>query len=313
MVENIDRIFPISLLLDDVFYKSTIQDMRKFYFSATKKEDMWFLLSDYYFGEEKNNKVIAFTAMPSCPYILELQNAIKSVAPKDIKHTRNISRDFVSLIDLLSLINIVFIFENNKHFIWDNVAEAKNAIIEDIEVLRCYVQYWRDTEPATSPRLNKITKNLNVLEDLLKRGKKLRIISAMFMISMLGGYVGSLIWRETRLSFLIWFSDRDSTNEIGNNLIRDLFQISLIDITKANINFSFTTANSNSDEWYEDIIRIPDYLAGAISGFNFENYRANNKSAQMMGLHFRKNVKNSFLYRFKTDDERIRLQRIIIT
>lgn len=309
-----DRISPLSILLDEVFYKSSIQDMRRFYFSATKGEHNWFLLSDYYFGDDKPNKVITFTAMPSCPYILDLKSAIKAVAPKDIKHTRNVNRDFVALMDLLPLINIVFIFDNKKHFIWDTVEEAKETIREHIEVLRAYVDYWGTTEPERAPRLNRITKNLNVLESLLKGGKKLRILSAMFLISQLGGYVDSVISRETDLLSLIWFSDRDSTNEIGRNLIRDLFQISLIDVTKKNISFSFTSANSGSDEWYEEITRIPDYITGAVSGFNFDENRAiDQKTAQLLGLHFRGNINNTFLYRFKIDDERIRLQRTVIT
>jgi len=309
-----DRISPLSILLDEVFYKSSIQDMRRFYFSATKGEEKWFLLSDYYFGDDKPNKVITFTAMPSCPYILELQSAIKAVAPKDIKNTRSINTDFVTLMNLLPLINIVFIFENKKHFIWDTVLEAKEAIRDYVEVLRVYIDHWRTTEPATIPRLNKITKNLMIVEGLLEKGKKLRIISAMFLISLLGGYVGSVICRETNLSSLIWFSDRDSTNEIGKNLIRDLFQISLIDVTKKNINFSFTSSNSNSDEWYEEITRIPDYITGAVSGFNFDENRATDqKTAQMLGLHFKNNTKNTFLYRFKVDGERIRLQRMLVT
>lgn len=216
--------------------------------------------------------------------------------------------------NLLPLINIVFIFENKKHFIWDTLDEAKGAIRDHVEVLHAYIDYWRITEPAAIPRLNKITKNLKILEDLLKNGKKLRIISAMFLISLLGGYVGSLICRETNLSSLIWFSDRDSTNEIGENLIRDLFQISLIDIIKKNINFAFTSSNSNSDEWYQEITRIPDYITGAISGFNFdENRTSGQKAAQMLGLHFRDNIENTFLYRFRVDDERIRIQRMLIT
>jgi hypothetical protein len=216
--------------------------------------------------------------------------------------------------NLLPLINIVFIFDNKKHFIWDTVEEAKETMREHIEVLRAYVDYWGTTEPERAPRLNRITKNLNVLESLLKGGKKLRILSAMFLISQLGGYVGSVISRETDLLSLIWFSDRDSTNEIGRNLIRDLFQISLIDVTKKNINFSFTSANSGSDEWYEEITRIPDYITGAVSGFNFDENRAiDQKTAQLLGLHFRGNINNTFLYRFKVDDERIRLQRTVIT
>ncbi len=312
-MDSVDRISPLTILLDEVFYKSAIQDMRKSYFFATKGERSWIFLSDYYFGDEKPNKVITFSAMPSCPYLLEMKAAIKALAPKDIKHTRTVNPDFVALVNLLPLINVVFVFENGKHFIWDTLPEAKGAILDHVEVLKAYVDYWRTTEPVSVSRLDRIEKNLHILERLLESGKKLRIVAAMFLISLLGGYVGSLICRETDLTHLTWFSDRDSTNEIGKNAIRDLFQITLIDVTKKNINFSFTTSNSDSDEWYEEMTRIPDYLTGAVAGFDFKQNRAiDQKTAQMLGLHFNGNTKNTFVYRFKVDDDRIRLQRMLI-
>lgn len=86
-------------------------------------------------------------------------------------------------------------------------------------------------------------------------------------------------------------SDRDSTNEICNNLIRDLFQINLIDITKKNIDFSFTSSNSNSDEWYEDLVRIPDYLSGTIASFDFNRMTSTqDKFVKMLQLHFAFNI-----------------------
>ncbi len=136
----------------------------------------------------------------------------------------------------------------------------------------------------------------------------------MFLISLLGEFIGGLIFRETDLSSLTWLSDRDSTNEICNNLIRDLFQITLIDITKKNIQFSFTRSNSDSQEWYEGMTRIPDYLTGTISSYDFNrNAYEGIKFGKMLGAHFRNNFENTFLYRFIVDDEHIRLQRMVIS
>jgi hypothetical protein len=136
----------------------------------------------------------------------------------------------------------------------------------------------------------------------------------MFLVALLGGYVASIICRETDLSTLAWLSDRDSTNEIGNNFIRDLFQITLLDVIKKNIIFGFTTSNSGSEEWYKEITRIPDYLTGAAAGFDFNGRQpVDHKTTQMLGLHFSNNRKNTFLFRFNTDGERMRLQRMLIT
>ena len=55
-----DRISPLTVLLDEVLYKSTIQDLRKSYFFATKREQTWLLLSDYYFDDKSLTKSLPF-------------------------------------------------------------------------------------------------------------------------------------------------------------------------------------------------------------------------------------------------------------
>lgn len=312
---EIPRISPLTDLLDDVFYKSSIEDMRKFSFSQNKMEKSWLLFSDYYFEDKKPNKVITFTAMPAFSDLMELQSLIKSIAPKDIKHTRTINEDFIlGIINSPQILNIVFTFEQKNFFIWDSNEEFKQSMFEYLEILKAYVSYWNETEPERKKRLVQISKNIKCLEDLLRRGKKRRLIPAMFLVSLLGGYVGSLLCRETNLSSLVWMSDRDRTNEICNNLIRDLFQITLIDITKKNIQGGFTSSNSSSDKWYKEMNRIPDYLTGAIASFDFDTKSISHvKFSKMLQLHFSYNIVNTFLYRFKTDDERIRLQRWILT
>jgi len=116
-----------------------------------------------------------------------------------------------------------------------------------------------------------LAKNLLYIQELLREKKKIRLLCETFMISLLGGYVGSLLCRETALTDLCRLSDRDRTNELGENLVRDVFHVTLIDIAKRNIGFTFTSANSDSDEWYADLTRIPDVIAGSIAGFDFNN------------------------------------------
>jgi hypothetical protein len=136
-----------------------------------------------------------------------------------------------------------------------------------------------------------------------------------FVIALLGGYVGSLLCRETALTNLCWLSDRDRTNELGNNFVRDLFQVTLIDIVKKNIMFSFTTANSNSEEWYADLIRIPDFITGAIAGFDFNNagnHTAKPAALALIGAYLANNKSDCFNYRFHVNDKGMKVQRMMI-
>ena len=310
----IDRISPITQLLDEVFYKSSIEDMRKIYFSHTKNENDWLLFSDYYLEHEKPNDTITFTAIPHILNILEIKKIIKSIAPKDIKHTRNVNHNFIELINSLPILNVVFLFEPRKYYIWDSKNELISSLNDYIEIINEYIKYWNKSEPEKRDNLKRLSKSINCFTRLLVEEKKLKLLARLYLISLLGGYFGSFICRETNLSSLTWFSDRDSTNEICHNLIRHLFQINLIDITKKNIQFAFTRSNSDSDEWYSELVRIPDYLTGTISNFDFSNKSGYSKATfyKMLKHHFSYNIVNTFLFRFKIDDEGLRIQRMLV-
>ena len=108
---HIDRISPITTLLDEVFYRSSIEDMRRAYFQHVASLDSWMLLSDYYFGDEKSNKVVTFTALPYLGALPELQGIIRTLAPRDIKHARSIDGRFIEFLRQLPCLSISFVFQ----------------------------------------------------------------------------------------------------------------------------------------------------------------------------------------------------------
>ena len=149
----------------------------------------------------------------------------------------------------------------------------------------------------------------------MRQKKKIKILSEAFVISLLGGYVSSILCRETALTKLCWLSDRDRTNELGDNFVRDLFQVTLIDIVKRNISFAFTPANSNSEEWYADLIRIPDFITGAIAGFDFDNagiHTAKPAAFSLIGAYLANNKSDCFSYRFHIGENGKKIQRTMI-
>ena len=142
--------------------------------------------------------------------------------------------------------------------------EFQEHVADFCDILIAYVELWRK-DAINLARLDAVSKNIRHAQQLLRQKKQIRMLCEAFVVSLLGGYVGSLLCRETALTSLCWLSDRDRTNELGDNLVRDWFQIALIDIVKRNISFSFTTATSRSEEWYADLVRIPDIITGAIA------------------------------------------------
>lgn len=307
------RISPLTYALDEVFYKSSIKDLRKYYFSNSRDVTHWLLLSDYYFEDEAPNKVITFSVMPYFMDVRDLQSQIHQLAPKDIKHTRNVNEEFIKLLKTIPMANFSFLFAQSKYWIWDSKDEMKSWLLREVDIIKLYIDYWMQTNPRNAKRLHQLSKSIRCLEKLIQEEKKLRLIAPLYFVSLLGGYIGSILYREAGLSTLAWLSDRDSTNEICFNVVRELFQITLINIIKANIQFVFTSANSHSDEWYKELIRIPDYLTGTIAKFDFaQNQITKDKFGKILHLHFRRNFENTFLFRFITDSDRIRVQRMAI-
>src|SRR6266498_503495 len=128
----IDRISPLTSLLDDVVYQSSIDDMRV-YFQNAKFSDSWIILSDYYFGDDKPNKVITFTSLPYLGGLPQLQSIIRALAPRDIKHARSIDERFIEFLRQLPSLNISFIFQQDKYFAWASSGEFQTYMAEFCE------------------------------------------------------------------------------------------------------------------------------------------------------------------------------------
>lgn len=314
MAIEIDRISPITVLLDDVFYQSSIQDMRSAYFQFLKHYAKWIIVSDYYLENEKANKVITFTVLPLAGDVIQLQNVIRRFAPQDFKHIKVVDPRFIELLQELPLMTISFVLPQDKYLVWSDSKEFREYLADFCETLIAYIAFWRKST-SNQVRLDKLLKNVEYAQRLLQQKKKIKLLCETFLIALLGGYVGSIICRETALTDLCWLSDRDKTNEVGNNLIRDLFQVTLIDIIKKNILFSFTTANSHSDEWYADLTRVPDIITGSIAAFNFDNAsgRMWKPTAQtVIGSYLLNNRDSCFIYRFHVSEEMLKVQRLMV-
>ncbi|MEW6290965.1 MAG: hypothetical protein AB1545_14035 [Thermodesulfobacteriota bacterium] len=311
----IDRLSHITTLLDEVLFQSSIDDMRRAYFHHLKDLDSWMILSDYYLGNEKTNKVITFTVLPYLGAVPQLQTIIRALAPKDIKHTRSIDARLIEFLRQLPILNVSFIFQQDKYFAWTNSSEFQLYMAEFCEILSAYVAFWRQ-DTTNHTRLDKLSRNILFAQGLLRQKKKIRLLCEAFLISMLGGYVASIVCREAALTNLCWLSDRDRTNELGDNLVRDFFQVTLVDIVKKNISFSFTTANSDSDEWYTELTRIPDLITGTVAGFDFDNsgnHMIKPAAWSVIGAYLANNKSDSFIYRFHVSSEGVKVQRMMIT
>ena len=167
----IDRISPITNLLDEVFYQSSIRDMRAAYFPGREHFRQWLILSDYCLADDRINKVITFAALPMAGDVLELQRAIREFAPQDLKHSRTMDRRFVELLHYLPVLNISFVFDQNKYFAWNDGKEFQEHMADYCEIMIKCIEFWRDTTPNQT-RLDLLAKNVRCAKNCCGTEKK---------------------------------------------------------------------------------------------------------------------------------------------
>ena len=153
----------------------SIDDMRRAYFEDVRLSDSWIILSAYYFGDDKANKVITFTSLPYLGGLPQLQSIVRALAPGDIKHTRSIDGRFIEFLRQLPSLNISFIFQQDKYFAWTSSDEFQGHMAEFCETLSAYVAFWQRNTMSHS-RLDALSRNILHAQDLLRQKKKIRNI-----------------------------------------------------------------------------------------------------------------------------------------
>ena len=101
------------------------------------------LLSDYYFGDDKSNKVVTFTALPYLGAMPELQSIIRTLAPRDIKHARSVDGRFVEFLRQLPCLSVSFVFQQDSYFAWSSSGEFQEHMADFCDLLFAYVEFWR--------------------------------------------------------------------------------------------------------------------------------------------------------------------------
>ncbi|MES1181777.1 MAG: hypothetical protein ABUL44_03190, partial [Flavobacterium sp.] len=248
---------PIFEALQSTFAKSISLDIQNNYLANFKEIKKWICLSDYSIGGKKND-VITFSFLPYVVDIEELSKIIKNIAPKEIKHTKEIDSKFINFLKDSFTLNISIVLENHNYLFgkdFDGVIEilrnTLKKLIEDVDG-------WNLARPYMKEQNEKIRKKAKRVLRLVEHKKKIEIIKNLFLITLMGGYFLSFIANETNAEKVTWFSDRDAINDIEDYFATDIFSISFYEyLIGEKCEFYSAPAASADIEWYGELIKIP--------------------------------------------------------
>lgn len=296
-----------NLILDVIqstFKKSADNDLEK-YLSATGNIKKWSCFSDYCFGDKsKPNDVVCFTMIPYIDDFQQLSSHIKSLANVDIKNTRKVNEEFTSFMRNYPLINFSFILNDKKNLFGNDSATIKKSLELTFTLLKQQYITWAENEPEKKEHYKEVEKKIDRTLLLIQDNKKIKQIIEMVLVTFLGAYVSSIIINKTKAEIFGWFSDRDSLNEVSEMQSIDLFHNYLHGFSNMhNFHFVAAPATSKDKPFYEDLLKIPDYIAGALADYNMQdNLISKDKFNTMLTNYMAGNTINNFIFQLKTEN-----------
>lgn len=176
---------------------------------------------------------------------------------------------------------------------------------------------WITNEPEKKDEYLKTLKVIDACIREATNGKKINIYIDIFLVAFLGGYVSSIILKElNEIEVYGWFSDRDRIFEIGNGIIINFFQNNLHALITHKHNsykFASSLSNSNFDIFYDQFVKIPDYIAGTLADYDMtENLISKDKFNTVLTDYMGDNTHNNFVYRIFKEENRFSCAKIII-
>lgn len=262
----------IATVLDDTFSKSLEKDLMV-YFSKFKNCKTWFFSSDYCIGDKgKPNDVITFSIYPYLDYVNKLCDLVKSKLPCDIKKTQDVREDGLLFLKENGFIfNLSFIIAKKK-FIFSHPDKRKIDVVRE-----CLIK--------TIEELNKDVKNADYVKSFRLFSEKAKsnsfnvsLYENMYIISFLAAYISRILSTSANASKLCWFGDRDAIMEYGGDITNITYDLNYWGLLRQQ-NFSLEKietlgiaiqAKNEKDLWYDELVRIPDYITGTLASWNLE-------------------------------------------
>ena len=296
---------PIIKLIHETYLQSIKKSLEKNYFPKYIDNKKWKCFSDYSFDNKKPNNVITFTLLP---YVIDfniLSSAIKEYAPKEIKKTQSINPKFIEFIKHSPFVTFSFILENHENLFLESKEFLKDSMLLSLnQIVNENIPNWTVETSHLEKYHKEIAKKTKKVIRLIEENKKIKILKNMFLITSIGSYLCTQFANKTNAEIMGWFSDRDEINDVADKYSIDLFNFQFCEYLKnRNCEFVAAPASSQDNEWYQELIKIPDFITGALADYSFETELvSHNKFIPLLRELIADNDRNVFVFKLKFDN-----------
>ncbi len=249
----------------------------------------WLIVSDYCIdNKKKSNDVATYTIFPYIQDFQKMQRSIKKLSPTDIKNKRSINPYFITYLKDDMFFHFSFIINDVKALTFSKEKDGRRIALSQINNLEFQIDNWVNSLSISEEYSKKLKKKLLLVKEKMNRSSaNVKLYRNTILLSFFAGYISFLIARYSSPKRIGWFSDRDAIIESYQNIAADLLSMNYnglcqkhsISSTKTKIIFGIPSLNEKNEMWYDELIKIPDHIAGTISDWDIKKMTVVKKSS----------------------------------
>jgi hypothetical protein len=231
----------------------------------------WIIASDFVLNErEAASDAYAYTFFPYVTDLMELQEKISKLVPKDFKKTKSIGLEFEKFLHSGETFTVCLL--TPKKF---RAAGDLHTVRASLDLTLTMMRNWHDADSQK--------KVISAFERLKERTKannfNAQLMSTIMISTVLAAFCAIILAVERKIETVGWFPDRDNITTAYDRIADYMFSVNLSafcqrhGIDARQIMTVIGTPDlkqGNSDQmWFNELIRIPDFLAGPLAGWDY--------------------------------------------
>ncbi len=313
----------IAIPIKKSFTQSTIIDLEN-WFRSLPEGASWYVISDYCFGDNnKKNDVVSFSILLQHDKLENIKEYINAFAPKDLKKTRTVSEGFLKYINSPVIFNISFLINRSSKYMKD-YADSEN-MKNFLPTFRDLVEMIESNSNSENDYFTLVKRRTEKFEkDFKNKSFNSQLSRQIYLVSTFASLIFYYLTIIKKPAHITWISDRDAIIDRYEGIIFDFAYMMYLaeysetmDTKEGSVlmmdgpKFTFVEPEKSAVNTYDELIRIPDYLAGTLADFDIGKREFSKDKYYQMLAQSLVNSPNHAIIQIDGDSKRLSARRLV--
>jgi len=257
--------------LISTFSKSAINEFRSF-LAKHPMITKWMIACDFVLNEPAAaSDAYACTFFPYNADLMDVKAKITRLVPKDFKKTKDIGPELGEFFHSGETFTVCLLTPKNF-----NAAGDIDTVRDSLDVTLHMMRSWHDAHDRK--------KVIRAFEQLREKAKannfNAQLMSTMMIATVLAAFCAIVLAQERKIEIVGWFPDRDNITTAYERIANYMFSVDFSafcqrhGIDEHSIKTAIGIPNPDpvkpKQTWYDELVRIPDFLAGPLAGWDYK-------------------------------------------